>query len=275
MSDNRNAERDAIFLAVVNSIRRDFPNSSMARQMTDEQAIATAASWADQLKHIPVNRVMGIYKTLAMSAKNPPVIADFAGTWGDIHKLEQGWEEDKKRQDEDEELRKQHAQGVGVIGAKVGQMNMQRWDAGLDSVCCDCVDKDGYGVVAGLTSDQEYFRCQNHVCQFRQPVSKLMEIRIHPTWRPAGNLSTGIPPAKPKTNAKPIEPAKSDLIDDDELIRQLESRCEMSCSVIGRERAVAFGKYLLERKPILMNWSRDAAKVLWGEFQEVHHARAA
>jgi|GEM_PF-7014035 len=271
MTEQERIELNAIYLAVVNSIRRDFPNSSMSR-ITDEQALATAESWAEHLKHVPAPRVMGIYKSLAMGAKNPPVVADFANVWAEMYEREWRQRQDLKREQEDAELKRQHQEGVGRIGAKVSRMARERWAAGLDAVCCDCTNEHGQGIIAGLTADEEYFCCQERQCDFRKPVSKLMEIRVHPTFKPTGNL---MPAAKPKQTEAPA-PSQKELLSDDEIIQHLEERCGMNCDKVGTENAISFGRYFLEVKPVLTAWNRESAQDAWQEFKgELKHANAA
>lgn len=265
--NTHNTEQDAIFLAVVNSIRRDFPNSSMGK-MSDEESIQTAASWAGHLKHIPTNRVMGIYHALALGLKFPPTISEFADTWAEMAYQENQRQQDEKRRREDAELEKKNAAGTlfseNII--KLTQMNRQRWAAGLDAVCCDCETKENTGAIANLTKDGEYFCCELRNCNFREPVERFMDIRTHPNWKPvAGGLMTSdVIPRSPENVAPTLK--TNNLMDEDELLENLESRCNFQVEKIGTQKALAFGKLLLKKEPILLRWNVDLARANWKEF---------
>lgn len=271
MNTEEQNEREAMFLAVINSMRHDFPNSAMSR-MSDEQAAMTAESWSELLSEIPARRILNVYKSVASTVENPPAPKHIKDAWTKIAIREGEKYENDKRQREDAELKANHDAGFGAIGFKVFQMSHQRQHAGLDAVCCDCETKEGEGVVAGLTKDQEYFRCELGQCYFREPVSKLMEIRTHPKWNPmiGGIMQSGTSNLQKEFIAPvtPLAVKNGTLLDDAEIIENLESRCQMEPSKIAQEKLLEFGRFLLKQEPILVRWNNELAREKWQEFKQ-------
>lgn len=252
-------------------------------QPTDAVRETLALSWAE---HFQKNGVIWpqidiIYdaalKTRSEALRNKsfiqsPVftISDLLAEWDQL--LEDGYWVKNVHESEEQKVAALPAPefNPNQKGYRIFKMNQQRWQAGKDAVCCDCVDDHGCGVVAALTGDEKYFCCELRNCDFRQSVDRLMQIRVHPSWQivNGGLMSDDVIPHPTKTNAPETPPAaKAEvLMTDEELLENLESRCNFLTEKIGTEKSLAFGKLLLKKEPILLRWNVDLARANWKEF---------
>lgn len=252
-------------------------------QPTDAVRETLALSWAE---HFQKNGVIWpqidiIYdaalKTRSEAIRNKsfiqsPVftISDLLAEWNQL--LEDGYWVKNVHESEEQKVAALPAPEFdpNQKGYRIFKMNQQRWQAGKDAVCCDCVDAHGCGVVAGLTNEETYFCCELRQCNFREKVENLMTIRVHPSWQivNGGLMSDDVIPHPTKTNAPETPPAaKAEvLMTDEELLENLESRCNFLTEKIGTEKSLAFGKLLLKKEPILLRWNVDLARANWKEF---------